>query len=72
MVIDRRGRPTVTSASGSDHLLRTCCLSVRPSTFKKNLAKQNNFQVRIVIATGVTMGLPEWIIDGTHVWLNVF
>ena len=37
---------------------------VRPSvpTFQ-NIAKQS----RIVIATGGTVGLAEWIIDGTHV-----
>ena len=40
---------------------------VRPyvPTFQ-NLTKQNNFQVRIVIATGWTVGLAEWIIDDTH------
>ena len=37
-----------------------------------NLAKQNNFQVRIVIATGGTVGLAEWIIDGTHVLSPIF
>ena len=43
-------------------------LGVRPSvpTFK-NLAKQNKFQVRILIAIGGTVGLADWIIDGTHV-----
>ena len=30
-----------------------------------NLAKQNEFQVRIVIATGGTMGLAKGIIDDT-------
>ena len=56
-----------------DHYFRTCCLSaarssVRPSvpTFQ-NLAKQNNLQAIIVIATGGNVGLAEWIIDGTHV-----
>ena len=38
-------------------------MSVRP-TFQ-NLAKQNNFQVRIVIATSGIVGLAVWIIDGT-------
>ena len=37
---------------------------VRTSTFQ-NLAKQNNFQVKIVIATGGTMYLAEWIFDDT-------
>ena len=36
------------------------------------LTKQNNFQVRLVITTGWTVGLPEWIIDGTHVILKMF
>ena len=42
-------------------------VSVLP-TFQ-NLPKQNNFQVRIVIATGDTVGLAEWIIDGTNILL---
>ena len=48
---------------GSDHYFHTC----RPSipTFK-NVLKQNKFQVRIVIATGGSVGLAERIIDGTH------
>ena len=34
----------------------------------QNLAKQNNFQARIVVATGEAVGLAEWIIDDdTHV-----
>ena len=39
-------------------------LSVRPyvPTFQ-NLAKQNDFQVKIVIATGGAVDLAEWIID---------
>ena len=60
--IDPRGRPTVMAVS--DHYFRTCCLSV--PTFQ-NLTKQNNCQSRIVFATGETVGLAEWIIDGTHV-----
>ena len=47
----------------SDHYYRTCCLSV--PTFQ-NLVKHNNYQMRIVIATGLTVGLAEWIIDGIH------
>ena len=64
-IIDPWGPPTVTA--GSDHYFRRCRLSVRPSvsTFH-NIAKQNNFQVKIVIATGGTVGMAEWIIDGTH------
>ena len=61
--IDPRGRPTVTA--GSDHYFHTCCLSIRRSK-SQNLAIQT-FQTRIVIATGGTVGLAEWIIDDTHV-----
>ena len=43
-------RPTQSPAS-SDHQFHTC----RPSTFQ-NLAKQNNFQGKIVIASGGTVG----------------
>ena len=57
-LIDPRGRPIV--MSGSDHYFHTRCLSV--PTFQIR-AKQNHFQVRIMIATGVTVG----IIDDTHV-----
>ena len=31
----------------------------------QNLAKQNKIQARIVIATGGTVGVIEWIIDDT-------
>ena len=63
MLIDPRGRPTVTTCS--DHYFHMCYLSVLPSfsTFQ-NLAKQNKVQGRIVIATGGTVDLAEWIIDG--------
>ena len=62
--IDQRGRPTFTA--GSDPCSHV--VSVRPSVPNfKYPAKQNNFQVRIVIATGGTVGLVEWIIDSTHV-----
>ena len=47
--IDPLGRPTITA--NSDHYFRTRCLSFRPSVFQ-NHAKQNNFQMRTVIATG--------------------
>ena len=49
------------------HYFRTWCPSVR--LHFQNLAKQNNFQV---IGTGGTVGLAEWIIDGTHVFSNDF
>ena len=62
--IDPRGRPTL--MAGSDHYFRTWCLSVRPSSLFKISKKQNNFQVRIVIATGGIVGLADWIIDGTQ------
>ena len=53
LAIDPQGRPTDTA--GSDYLV-----SVRPSVpHFSNLA--------IVIATGGTVGIAEWIIDGTHV-----
>ena len=52
--------------AGSDHYF--WCLYVSPSVLPYvPLAKQNNSQVRIVIATGGTAGLTEWIIEGTHV-----
>ena len=49
------------------------CTSVLPSvpTFQ-NLAKQNKVQARIVIATGVNVGLAEWIIAGTRVLSVIF
>ena len=60
--IDPRGRRTVTACS--DHYL----VYVRPSVLPtfKNLAKQNKFQVRIVIVTGGTVCLAEGVIDDTH------
>ena len=35
----------------------------------QNHAKQNNFQVRIVIVTGGTVGQAEWLIEGTHIFV---
>ena len=32
---------------------------------------QNKFKVRIAITTGGTVGLAEWIIDGSHVLLLI-
>ena len=57
------GRPTVTASS--DHYF-SCNVRQSIPLFK---IWQNNFQVRIAIATGGTVGLVEWIIDGTHVSL---
>ena len=59
--------------AGSDHYLHTWCLYVCRSvpTFQ-NPAKQNKFHVRVVTATGGTVGLAEWIIDGTHVLFQFF
>ena len=55
--IDPLGRPTITA--GCDHVASFL-------TFQ-NLAKQNKFQVRVVIATGgIIVGLAKWIIDETH------
>ena len=49
-------------------LARVVCTSVCPSVLIfPNRAKQNKVQVRIVIATGGTAGLAEWIINDTHV-----
>ena len=45
-------------------------LSVRPSQRFK--ISQNNFQARIVIAYGATVSLAEWIIDDTHVLLDIY
>ena len=61
--VDPRGRPR------SDHYFsfRTWCLYFRPSTLFQNLSKQNKFQGSIVITSGGTMDLTEWIIDGTQV-----
>ena len=49
----------------------TCgvCTSVLRLRDSKYLAKQSKFQVRILIATGGTVGLAEWIIDYTS-WVN--
>ena len=58
--IDPRCRPTVVITI----FTRVVCPPV--SAFQI-LAKQNNFQVRIVIDTGGNVGLAEWIIDGIHV-----
>ena len=63
----------IDEADHSDNHLRKWCLSVNPFViFFQNLAKQNNIQVRIGIATGGTVGLAEWIIDGTHVLYFLF
>ena len=47
---------------GRDHCFRTCCPSVRPSPLFKS--RKTN-QQKTMFATGVTMGLAEWIIDDT-------
>ena len=55
------------SRDGSDHYFHTCC----PSTFKISQNK-TKFKREIVIATGGTVGLAWWIIDGTHIlWYAV-
>ena len=66
-VISWSTRPTHTVAVGIDHYFHTF---VRPHF--PNLAKQNNIQVRIVIATGGTVGPAEGIIDDTNVLFLLF
>ena len=40
--------------------------------FSKTSQNKTIFQVRIVIATGWTVRLAKWIIDGTHVLFPLF
>ena len=54
---DPPGQPKVTAGSG--HCFRTCCIS---SLFKSRKSKQQN----TMFASGMTMGLAEWIIDDTY------
>ena len=63
-VIDPLGRPTI--KAGNDHYFHTCRPSVRPSIFE-NCA--NNFQMRMVIATGRNVCLTEGIIDKTCMFI---
>ena len=64
--IDPRDRPTVTA--GSDHYFCACCPFVRPSPlFKSSTTKQQ----KIMVATGETMGLAEWIIDDICVVITI-
>ena len=59
-IIDPLGQPKV--KTGRDNCFRTCCPSVRPSPpIKSRKTKQQ----KTVFATGVTMGLAEYIIDDT-------
>ena len=53
--------------AGIDHYFRTWCLSVRPFVHPSFQNIKKEIQVRMVIAIGGTVSLPEWIIDGTHV-----
>ena len=57
LIIDPLGQPNVMASR--DNCFRTCCPSVRPHF--SNLEKQNNRKV--MFATGMVMGLTEWIID---------
>ena len=58
--IDPLGQPTATACS--DHYFCTCFPSVCPSPlFKSSKTKQQ----KTMFATGVTVGLTEWIIDDT-------
>ena len=52
--IDPLSQPKATA--GRDHCFRTCCPSVNSRKTK---------QQKTMFATGVTMGLAEWIIDDT-------
>ena len=62
--IDPLSQPTVTASR--DHCFRT---SVRPSPlFKSSKTKQQ----KTMSATGVTMGLAEWLIDDTCLVLFKF
>ena len=54
--IDPLGQPKITA--GRDNCFRTCCPSV---LFKSRKTKQQ----KTMFATGVTVGLAEWIIDDT-------
>ena len=65
---DPQSRPVVITI-----FARFVCTSVRPSPLFKisqNKTKQK-VQARIVIATGGTLGLGEWIIYVTHVLCNL-
>ena len=63
---DPLGQPKVTA--GRDNCFRTCCPSVRSYIlFKSRKTKQQN----TIFATGVTMGLAEWIIDDTSLVTNL-
>ena len=44
---------------GRDHCFRTCCPSV------PTIQKRKKNQGKPMFATGVTVGLAEWIIDDT-------
>ena len=66
LLFDPRGQPTVTA--GSDHCFHTCCPSVRPHFSQSSKTKQQ----KTMFATGVTVGLDEWIIDDTCLVLLIF
>ena len=53
------------------HVVSVCLSVPKTVTTFQNLSIQNRFQMRIVIATSGTVGLAEWIIDGTHVLFNL-
>ena len=59
-------------SAGSDNYfhMRGVCTSVHPHFIKS--VETNKFQLRIVIATGVHVGLAEWIIEDTHVLIFCF
>ena len=62
--VDSLGQPKVTA--GRDNCFRTCCPSVRRSVRMSPLfTSRKTKQQKTMFATGVTMGLAEWIIDDT-------
>ena len=63
---DPRDRPT--AKAGRDHYFRTCCLSVRPYAHPCFSKPRDTKQFPNEITTEGTMGLAEWIIDGTRVY----
>ena len=75
VLIDPLGRPTI--LAGSDHYYCTCCPSVRPYVrssvrpsplFKFSKTKQQ----KIMVATGGTVGLVEWIFDDSCLVIHNF
>ena len=64
VIIDPLGRLTGHSVE------ITCNICPSVPTFQ-NLAKQNHFQMKVMITTGINVGLAEGIIDDTHVLFTI-